>query len=86
MGDLSSRRLICVKGGLFLLCGLTAAGLLLAEHQDLKTAALLAIAVWSFCRCYYFAFYVVQHYVDEEYRFRGLFDFLRYALGHRRRP
>ncbi|MCR9199054.1 MAG: hypothetical protein NXI04_10445 [Planctomycetaceae bacterium] len=86
MGDLRSRRLICVKGGLFLVCGLTAAGLLLAEHRDLKTAALLAIAVWSFCRCYYFAFYVVQHYVDAEYRFRGLFDFLRYLLGHRRTP
>jgi hypothetical protein len=28
------------------------------------TIALLTIAIRSFCRFYYFAFYVIQHYVD----------------------
>jgi hypothetical protein len=59
--------------------------LLLAEHADLRTAALLAIAIWSFCRAYYFAFYVIQHYVDDGYRFAGLGSFIRYLLERRSR-
>jgi hypothetical protein len=35
-------------------------------------------------RAYYFAFYVIQHYVDPGYRFSGLFSFLRYFLRSRR--
>ena len=41
---------------------------------------LLAVAVWAFARAYYFAFYVIEHYVDPGYRFSGLISFLRYAL------
>ena len=49
------------------------------EARNLTVALLLAICVWSFCRAYYFAFYVIQHYVDPGYKFAGLLDFLRYA-------
>lgn len=38
------------------------------------------ITIWAFCRAYYFAFYVIEHYVDPHYRFAGLVDFLYYAL------
>jgi len=72
MGDLKSARWIVIKGFLFLLMGILAVGLLLADHADLRTALLLAVAVWSFCRFYYFAFYVIEHYVDARYRFAGL--------------
>ena len=41
------------------------------------------ICVWASCRAYYFAFYVIQHYVDPSYRFSGLIDFFRYALSGR---
>jgi hypothetical protein len=83
MADLKSPTLIYAKGFLFLVAGLTAAGLLLAEHRDLRTAALLAIAIWSFCRCYYFAFYVIEHYVDQSYKFAGLVDFAKYLVRKR---
>ncbi len=36
------------------------------------------ICIWSFCRCYYFAFYVIEHYVDSGYRFSGLGSFVKY--------
>jgi hypothetical protein len=48
------------------------------------TAVLLALAIWGFCRFYYFAFYVIEKYVDPSYKFAGLISFVRYFF--RRRP
>jgi hypothetical protein len=84
MKDLTDPRWIKLKGFLFLLIGLLASALLLIEQPDLRTAVLLAIAVWCFCRFYYFAFYVIEHYVDPSYRFSGLWSFARYLLTRRR--
>jgi hypothetical protein len=84
MGDITNPTLLYAKGCLFLVLGLLASGLLLAEHFELKTAVLLAIAVWAFARAYYFAFYVVQHYVDPGYRFAGLGSFAAYLWRKRR--
>ena len=80
MPDISSPTLLWIKFGLFVLVGLLASALALVFHPDLKLAALMAIAIWAFARAYYFAFYVIEHYVDPKYKFAGLFDFLRYAL------
>jgi hypothetical protein len=84
MADLTNPKLIWLKGWLFLLAGCLAAGLLILRDPALEVVALLIIAVWSFARFYYFAFYVIQHYVDPRYRFAGLWHFLRYALGRRK--
>lgn len=78
MGDLKNAKLIYLKAFLFLLIGLSASTLLLIEAPRLKVALLLALAVWAFARAYYFAFYVIQHYVDDSYRFAGLWSFLQY--------
>jgi hypothetical protein len=80
MGDIRNPRLLYLKAALLLLLGMLAAGMLLAEHSDWRTALLLAIAIWAFCRAYYFAFYVVQHYADPNFRFAGLVDFVRYLI------
>ena len=85
MKDLTNPRLIKLKGVLFLLIGLMATALLLLDRPELKTAALLAIAIWCFCRFYYFAFYVIEHYVDPGYRFSGLWSFARYLVRKRSR-
>ena len=85
MSDLTNPRVIYAKGFLFLLCGLISAALLIADSLQWKTAVLLCIAVWSFCRFYYFAFYVIQHYVDDEFRFTGLVDFAKYCLKNKER-
>jgi hypothetical protein len=84
MGDITNPRLLYLKGGLFVVTGILASVLLLLESPSLKVAALLAVAVWCFARAYYFAFYVVEHYVDPGYRFAGLWSFARYAWGRRR--
>ena len=81
--DLTDPRWIKAKGALFLVAGLLAGGLLLIEHPSLVDAVLIVICVWSFCRAYYFAFYVIEHYVDPGYRFAGLWSFLQYL---RRKP
>src|SRR5262245_55051026 len=83
MADLTNPKWIYAKGCLFLLAGLLSAALLLLEHPTLKAAVLLAVAVWCFARFYYFAFYVIEHYVDPGYRFSGLWSFARYLLWKR---
>lgn len=83
MANLTDPRVIWLKGGLFLVLGVLSSVLLIAELPDIRYSALLAMAVWAFCRAYYFAFYVVERYVDPEYRFAGLLHFARYSLfGH----
>jgi len=84
MKNLIDPRWIKIKGMLFLVIGILAAALLLLEHPEIKTALLLVIATWCFCRFYYFAFYVIEHYVDPGYRFSGLWSFGRYLIGRPR--
>lgn len=67
MADLKDARLIYLKGILFLLSGCLASSLLLIEHPSLKTALLLGLAIWCSARFYYFAFYVIEHYVDANF-------------------
>ncbi len=83
MTDLRRPALIYAKGILFLGLGFLAAALLILEAPRATTVILLAIAIWAFCRFYYFAFYVIEHYVDSEYRFAGLLSFVRYAVRRR---
>jgi hypothetical protein len=84
MKDLASARWIKIKGLLFLVIGIVAAALIVINEPDWKTAALLALAIWGFCRFYYFAFYVIEKYVDPAYKFSGLISLLKYLLQRRR--
>jgi hypothetical protein len=83
MTDIKNPRLLYAKGVLFLVGGVMASALILAEHPTIKVAVLLAIAVWCFARAYYFAFYVIEHYADPNYKFAGLWSFLAYLLRKR---
>lgn len=78
MRELSDPFWIKLKAVLFFLLGVMSASLLIFEHPTWKVALLLTIAVWSFCRVYYFAFYVIEKYLDPRYRFSGLVSVLRY--------
>ena len=84
MGDITDKRLLYLKGGLFLVGGILASALILVECPSFQVALLLAVAVWCFARAYYFAFYVIEHYVDPSYRFSGLWSFAWYALQKQR--
>jgi len=87
MTDLKSPKVLWAKGILFLVLALAASLLLVIEAASVKVTLLLAASVWAFCRSYYFAFYVIERYVDPGYRFSGLTSFLIYAIrGRRQRP
>lgn len=73
-----------LKAVLLTLIGTASATLLMLEAPTWKAALLLALTIWGFCRAYYFAFYVLEHYVDPGYRFAGLVSLVRYVLRRRR--
>ncbi len=78
--DLQTPWLIHLKGALFILLGLLAATLLIVQLPTFKTAALLGVAVWAFCRFYYYLFYVLEKYLGREARFSGIFDAVHFLL------
>jgi hypothetical protein len=80
MKDLTDARWIKLKGILFLVIGILAATLLVLENPSWRVGAFLAISIWCFCRFYYFAFYVIEKYVDPGYRFSGLWSFAVYLF------
>ena len=84
MRDLQTPAAMWAKAVLFLVIGLTASIILLLEVRRITSAVLLALAIWAFCRAYYFAFYVIEKYVDPGYRFSGLLSVLRYLVSRRR--
>ena len=85
MTDITNPKLPWAKGVLFLGLALGASALLVMEVASLRVAVLLAVSVWAFCRAYYFAFYVIERYIDPTYRFSGLTSVLRYVLRERRK-
>jgi hypothetical protein len=80
MKDLSNPFWIKLKGILFFIIGTVAAVLVLLDNPKWQTAGLLALAIWSFCRFYYCAFYVIEKYVDPSYKFSGFFSFAKYLF------
>jgi hypothetical protein len=83
MKDLANPIWIKLKGWLFLLIGIAAAILIFLGNPNWETAVLLVVAIWSFCRFYYFAFYVIEKYVDPAYKFSGLISFAKYLFRRR---
>ena len=77
MADLNSKKLVVVKGILFLSVACVSFGLLLAPWPSWRAALLLALLVWASCRFYYFLFYVLEKYVDPSLRYSGLWALVR---------
>jgi hypothetical protein len=61
-----------------------ASAILIIECPTWKAAVMLALAVWCFARFYYFAFYVIEHYVDNGYKFSGLWSFVVYMWHNKK--
>jgi hypothetical protein len=83
MGDITNPKLLWLKAILFLVIGVLCAGLLWLDLPRWRDAAFFLLAIWAFCRAYYFAFYVIQHYADPAFKFSGLISFARYMLSGR---
>jgi len=78
-------KIIYLKGLLFLFTGIISLAMVIIEHPTLKVALLLMLAIWSFARAYYFVFYVIEHYVDDSYKFFGLCSFVRYTYSKKQK-
>jgi hypothetical protein len=85
MRDLQSHRWMWVKAALFLVIGLVSGGLILVELPEWRVLLLLILAIWSFCRAYYFAFYVIERYIDPSFRFSGLGSVVRHLWKNKGR-
>ena len=81
MGDIKSPRLLLVKAVLFLLAGVMAGAALLLDHFNWTNLFLLLTVIFSFSRFYYFCFYVIEHYIDPNYKFAGLTSVITYYLA-----
>jgi len=83
-GDITNKKLIAVKGMLFLLLGILSGGLLILDKPTITTFILLLITVWSFARFYYFMFYVITNYIDSDFKYSGIISFIKYWLSKRK--
>ena len=84
MSDLKNPKVIIAKGLLFVFLGCLAATVLLLRAPGVINTLLLCVTIWAFCRFYYFAFYVIQNYVDSQFRFSGLLAFVKYLIDRTR--
>lgn len=84
MADLQNPKWMYLKGTLFLLILISSTLLILLEHPDPKLAILLGLAIWSAARLYYFMFYVIEKYIDHEFKFSGIGSFIRYLFRRQR--
>jgi len=78
--DITSKRGLHFKGLLFLILGCFAATMLICNAFSISNLALLLIVIWSFCRFYYFLFYVLENYAGRQRRYAGVVDALRYLI------
>ncbi len=80
MADLKSSKLIYFKGFLFLAILASSASLIIFELPSWYIAILVGVTIWASARFYYFMFYVIEKYVDSNYKFAGILSFLKYTL------
>ncbi len=80
MRDLKGARWMYLKTALFLVLLLSSCALVLLEAVMWRTAGLLVVIVWASARLYYFAFYVIERYIDPAYRFSGLWSAMLYLI------
>lgn len=83
--DLKNPKWMYLKAALLVAIGAICFALVWMGNPTVATAVYLALMVWAFARAYYFAFYVVEKYIDDSYRFSGLISFVRYLLARGKR-
>lgn len=82
--DLKNPKWMYLKAALFVVIGVSCFALVWLGNPTVATAIYLVLMIWAFARAYYFAFYVVEKYIDDSYRFSGLASFLLYLVTRRR--
>ncbi len=81
MTDLKNPKWMYAKAAMLLTIGFLSFGLLLLPQPIWGRITLQLLMIWAFARTYYFAFYVMEHYIDATYKFSGILAFLRYLTA-----
>jgi len=84
MTDLKSKKLIVLKGLLFLSIIVVASVTIFCLAPDWRTLVLLIVLIWASARFYYFLFYVLHAYVDSRYKYSGIVALVK-SLVHTQR-
>jgi hypothetical protein len=85
MTDIASRKLIVLKGILFLVIMIGASTLILLNQPNLTATLAVCTLIWASARFYYFLFYALEKYVDPTLRYAGLLALLRKLPGRERK-
>ncbi len=83
-GDIEAKPVLYFKAILFVAVFLLAVALNLMESDLTIRIMSLALVIWSSARIYYFMFYVIENYIDKEYKFSGIYSFMKYMLKKNR--
>jgi hypothetical protein len=85
MTDITSKKLIVLKGILFLFIMIGSSTVILIKHATPAEMLALCVLVWASARFYYFLFYVLERYVDPSLRYSGILNLLSALLRRRNR-
>jgi len=77
MSDLKSKKLIVIKGLMFILIVIISAIGIAIYCPRIEVFALLLILIWASARSYYFLFYVLEKYIDPKLKYNGLIDLVK---------
>jgi hypothetical protein len=80
LANIESPFWLWIKGGLFVAIGCLCLVFVAMVAQSVQVVAVCCLAIWAFCRAYYFAFYVIENYIDPKFRFAGLLSVLGYFV------
>jgi len=78
--DLKSKWAIYLKAVMFIVVLSLAIALNLVDTRLNVRLLSVGIIIWASARLYYFMFYVIERYVDSEFRFSSVYSFLVYLL------
>lgn len=85
MTDLKRPGLIYLKGFLFIIITVCGSAILFYRNPAWETALLLILICWASARTYYFMFYVIEKYVDSNYKFSGIISFIKYIISEKKK-
>jgi hypothetical protein len=81
--DLKNSKWMYAKAVMLLTIGTLSFGLLLLPQPLWGRISLQILMIWAFARTYYFAFYVMEHYIDASCKYSGILAFLRHLATRR---
>jgi len=81
--DLKSKQAIYLKALLFVFIWILSIILNLTSEELSYKIVSISLVVWSSARLYYFMFYVIEHYVDVEFKFSSVYDFVLYLFDRK---